>query len=190
MSDWHTIQHDTGALSIDFTHELDVIVKKEESGTEYAHTCESSPTQVGSKLESERIKSNSQHSRRVYTILTDLIIFKSVEMIGQRWRDIARNLGDGFTDDMIRNRFHRICRLSQQHRTDTPDGSKVSTVRRTNDTPIKATRWTAGDDRHLLMQVEIYRGANRVPWNHIKFTLSKKRSISAIRNRVYRLGIR
>jgi len=171
---FYTLRHSSGAESIDFDQELVQI----DSGSDSAR---SSPI-LEDELLSPFANVACHQKRTIYTLLTDLMILKCVDIFGPKWREISRHLGAAcFTDDMIRNRYFRICRSIEQ---------KPTTIRRKSDTPTTPTRkWTEDEDSKLLTQLQVYKGKNYVPWEVIQKNFIKSRTRNAIRNRAYRLGI-
>ena len=176
-----TVRHASGAESIDFDHELVRIYSESESARSSPVSEDRAPSPFDNVMLIRRQK------RTIYTLLTDLINLKCVDIIGPRWREISRHLGsDYYTDDMIRNRYIRICRSMEC--LDTP--TKPTTIRRRSYTPTKPTRkWTDAEDSKLLTHLQAYKGKNYIPWETIQENFIKSRTRNAIRNRAYRLGI-
>lgn len=187
-----TVRHASGAESLDFEHELDQIVPSEPD-CERSSRSSSAASTVSLRPPSPDIKTILQRKNTVYGGLTDLIILKCVEMFGQRWRAIARHLGAGWSDDMVRNRFLRIEQHMLLHAVHTPDAPSAPKVAQRKDaTPTKPTKptdkWTEDEDRQLITHLEKCRGTSSVPWGDIHITLGTRRSKNAIRNRAFRLG--
>ena len=183
---WCTVNHPSGATSIDFDKEMNLKFGQTLSGEEVSYRS-SSTASCGKEISTASTgdvsppKNTSSNNRRrsVYTRLTDLIIFKYVDMFGPRWRFIARHMGGpsrGWTDDMVRNRFRRLDPSAQTQRapcTPTKHASHCS--------------WSEEEDNTLLMKLN--QNQDRVSWIELhKDTFKQRRSKNAIRNRAYRLG--
>jgi hypothetical protein len=118
-------------------------------------------------------------------LLTDALIFKYVEVNGPRWRDLSRSLGGrafGYGDDVVRNRYVRICEaLGVPYQSAHP---RSKTTIRKPDRPCE--RWT---DKEDLM---IHDGIKELgfKWELIAKQFGGRRTIQAVRNRANRLGLR
>lgn len=117
----------------------------------------------------------------MYDVFTDLVIIKLVDIHGPRWRLISRNLGTGWSEDMVRHRFRRLTDQTQQHRVDTLGvATKVQS---------KRSRWTEEEDRKLIMHLEECSAMKCVSWTDIQSTFGNTRSRNALRNRAVRIGL-
>lgn len=122
--------------------------------------------------------------RRHHTLLTDALIFKYVDVHGPKWRELSRSLGGrafGYGDDVVRNRYIRICdALGVPYQSAHPRSKKTT---RKPDRPCE--RWT--DDEDLL----IYDGVKELgfKWDLIAKQFGGRRTIQAVRNRANRLGM-
>ena len=153
---WCTVDHSTGATSIDFDREIERIFGQTSPEKEGAPSSRSAST---ASIDTESSSSASVESRSppiyttrqrrcltIYTCLTDLIILKCVDMFGPRWRFIARHLGGpshGWTDDMVRNRFIRINPSTQTQSALRNESPKTHTPH----TQQRSTNSASGSDR-------------------------------------------
>ena len=184
---WCTVDHSTGVTSIDFDREIERIFaqtspEKEASSRSASTASFDTESSSSASVESRPPPIDTTRQRRcrtVYTCLTDLIILKCVDMFGPRWRFIARHLSNGWTDDMVRNRFTRINRAAQGPITPRNQPSKTHASHRS---------WSAEEDNKLLMKFEECRDQGRVSWDKLQKTFNQTRSKNAIRNRAHRLG--
>lgn len=122
--------------------------------------------------------------RRHHTLLTDALIFKYVEVHGPKWRELSRSLGGrafGYGDDVVRNRYIRICdALGVPYQSAHPRSKKPT---RKPERPCE--RWT--DDEDLL----IHDGIKELgfKWDLIAKQFGGRRTVQAVRNRANRLGL-
>ncbi len=117
-----------------------------------------------------------QHGER-----TDRLLLQAVERHGLKWRKIARHLGGraaGWTDDVVRNRYIRICNARGTPYT--------RTIARTP-SPKKSMveRWTHADDE-LLRECVDELGTQ---WRLVADRFDGTRTQQAIRNRACRMGL-
>jgi hypothetical protein len=112
--------------------------------------------------------------RRVHTPETDAKIEQLFALHGSRWRTIAAELGDGWSDDIVRNRLVRL-----RSTTDRPIVPRV--VRRAPKRPESKRLWSSEEDARLLSLVE--QGVGIV--DLCEYFPGRKRQ--SIRNRKYRL---
>jgi hypothetical protein len=122
--------------------------------------------------------------RRHHTLLTDALIFKYVDVHGPKWRELSRSLGGrafGYGDDVVRNRYIRICEaLGVPYQSAHPRSKKTT---RKPDRPCE--RWTEEED--LLIHDGIQEMGLR--WDLIAKQFGGRRTTQAVRNRANRLGM-
>lgn len=112
--------------------------------------------------------------RRVHTPETDARIEELFALHGSRWRTIAAELGDGWSDDVVRNRLVRLRSASGQ-----PIVPRVT--RRAPKRPESKRLWSSEEDARLLNLIE--QGVGIV--DLCDYFPERKRQ--SIRNRKYRL---
>jgi len=123
-----------------------------------------------------------ERCRRTHTIVTDMLIYKFVEVHGPRWRKLARSLGGrdhGYSDDVVRNRYIRIMDAM---------GTPYETQRVRTKTPRKPAFpvevWTDAEDALIVTGVSTY-GSK---WAMIADYFQGARTPQAVRNRANRIG--
>ena len=159
------------------SEELGVSEESEES----EESCES-PVQLGAQVAAPP---SSRPARMRYTLLTDALIFKFVDVHGPRWRDLSRSLGGralGYGDDALRNRYGRICEAMG-----IPYGSprKRPDAKTTRKNALPSERWTEEEDQLIQECIHVM----GFKWNKIAKQFVGRRTKHAVRNRANRLGM-
>lgn len=122
----------------------------------------------------KRPRKSTACKRRVHTKETDAKLEELFSVHGARWRTIAAELGDGWSDDVVRNRLMRVRAAIGK-----PIIPRV--IRRAPKRPESKRMWSSEEDARLLSLVE--RGVGIV--DLCQYFPERKRQ--SIRNRKYRL---
>ena len=120
--------------------------------------------------------------RMNHTIVTDMLIYKFVEVHGPRWRKLACSLGgrkEGYSDDVVRNRYVRLMEaLGTPYQTHC---DRTKTPRK----PAKPVEvWTPAQDELIVKGVEMH----GTRWGIIADFFEGARTPHAVRNRANRIG--
>ena len=118
-----------------------------------------------------------------HNLLTDALIYKYVDVHGPKWRELSSSLGGrgcGYSDDVVRNRYIRICEAL---------GQPYQTTRARTKTPKKpdqeVERWSELEDNMIKVAISMH----GTKWSSIYPIFKGKRTQQAIRNRANRLGL-
>lgn len=134
-----------------------------------------------------RLTTPTPVKRRQHTHESDIEIRRLVAVYGTRWRYLARVLGGadlGWTDDVVRNRYIRIC---SQDGLLYPRQSRL-TKRKKRDYVVE--KWTPQEDAELSLLVRSTERAGKgIAWSRIASELGGVRTAQAIRNRANRIGL-
>jgi hypothetical protein len=128
----------------------------------------------------------SGDSRKLHNSDTDKRILDLVDEHGPKWRSISRQLGgreNGWSDDVVRNRYIRICaQLGVQARSN-------EMLRKSSYVPrAPSIRWTSEEDESIREQVLKYEQSGRRPaWVSIARKLGSARTAHSTRNRAARI---
>ena len=121
--------------------------------------------------------------RMQHNLLTDALIYKYVDVHGPKWRELSSSLGGrgcGYSDDVVRNRYIRICEAL---------GQPYQTTRVRTKTPKKpdqeVERWSELEDNMIKVAISMH----GTKWSSIYPIFKGKRTQQAIRNRANRLGL-
>ena len=123
----------------------------------------------------------SRIQRRQHTLRTDQIILNEVQNHGYQWRRIAHGLGgrvNGWSDDVVRNRFLRLCGEMGIEYT---RKKRAESARQ----PAERLAWSLGDDQRLRELIS----KHGTRWATISKAFGESRTPQAIRNRASRIGL-
>lgn len=125
----------------------------------------------------------TQMQRMRHTFLTDALIYKYVDVHGPRWRQLSRSLGGralGYSDDVVRNRYIRICNTLGQ-----PYQSTTARTKTPKKPEHEVERWTIEEDKMLVIALNMH----GTRWGDIVPIFKGRRTHQAVRNRASRIGL-
>ena len=193
----HEFDDNTRLVSLDFSRHMENLPRQHDIleliETPRVDPCPPPPSPVydtWSKSTEQNESCNFTPSPRTsythHSVLTDIFIWKYVEVKGPHWRQLSKSLGGrsyGYSDDVVRNRYIRMCSAMGRPYHSIHPRSRVRSIRRT-DKPC--SRWTEEDDDVIRDGV----GTMGFDWSRISLKFRGKRTIQAVRTRASRLGFK
>ena len=192
----HECEDNTRLISLDFFRHMENIPKQQD-GLELIETPRVDPFPPppspvydtwSKSMEENEIYKFTPSPRMSYTqhsALTDILIFKYVEVHGPHWRDLSKSLGGreyGYSDDVVRKRYIRICNAMGVPYQSVHPRSKACFIRKTDKQYV---RWTKADDDVIKNGIETV----GFDWSRISLKFRGRRTIEAVRTRASRIGI-